>query len=40
MEFLLFSKIPFETPDPVALIECYCYQNSAYTLPKNYSHDG
>ena len=30
MEFLLFSKIPFETPDPVALIECYCYQNYFY----------
>jgi uncharacterized protein YozE (UPF0346 family) len=30
MEFLLFSKISFEIPDPVALIECYCYQNDIY----------
>jgi len=30
MEFLLFSKIPFEIPDPIALIECYCYQNDFY----------
>jgi len=31
MEFLLFSKIPFEISDPVALIECYCYQNDFYS---------
>jgi len=31
MEFLLFSKLPFEIPDPIALIECYCYQNDFYT---------
>ena len=31
MEFLLFSKIPFEIPDPIALIECYCYQNDIYS---------
>ena len=31
MEFLLFSKIPFEIPDPIALIECYCYQNDFYS---------
>ena len=30
MEFLLFSKISFEIPDPIALIECYCYQNDFY----------
>ena len=30
MEFLLFSKIPFEIPEPIALIECYCYQNDFY----------
>ena len=30
MEFLLFSKIPFEISDPIALIECYCYQNDFY----------
>ena len=31
MKFFLFSKIPFEIPDPVALIECYCYQNDFYS---------
>jgi len=31
MEFLLFSKISFEIPDPIALIECYCYQNDFYS---------
>ena len=31
MEFLLFSKVPFEIPDPIALIECYCYQNDFYS---------
>ena len=30
MRFLLFSKISFEIPDPVALIECYCFQNDFY----------
>ena len=30
MEFLLFSKITSEIPDPIALIECYCYQNNFY----------
>ena len=31
MEFLLFSRISFEIPDPIALIECYCYQNDIYS---------
>jgi len=31
MKFFLFSKISFEIPDPIALIECYCYQNDFYT---------
>ena len=31
MKFLLFSKISFEIPDPIALIECYCYQNDFYS---------
>lgn len=30
MKFFLFSKISFEIPDPIALIECYCYQNEFY----------
>jgi len=30
MKFLLFSKISFEIPNPIALIECYCYQNDFY----------
>ena len=30
MKFFLFSKIPFEIPAPIALIECYCYQNDFY----------
>jgi len=30
MKFFLFSKISFEIPDPIALIECYCYQNDIY----------
>ena len=30
MNFFLFSKISFEIPDPIALIECYCYQNDFY----------
>ena len=31
MIFFLFSKISFEIPDPIALIECYCYQNDFYS---------
>ncbi|MBU4349744.1 hypothetical protein KJ599_05425 [bacterium] len=31
MKFYLFSKIPFEIPDPIALIEYYCYQNDFYS---------
>ena len=31
MKFFLFSKISFEIPDPIALIECYCYQNDIYS---------
>ena len=30
MKFFLFSKISFKIPDPIALIECYCYQNDFY----------
>ena len=30
MIFFLFSKISFEIPEPIALIECYCYQNDFY----------
>jgi hypothetical protein len=30
MIFFLFSKISFKIPDPIALIECYCYQNDFY----------
>ena len=30
MKFYLFSKISFEIPAPIALIECYCYQNDFY----------
>jgi len=30
MKFYLFSKISFEITDPIALIECYCYQNDFY----------
>lgn len=36
MKFFLFSKISFEITEPIALIECYCYQNdfySKYDLP-------
>jgi hypothetical protein len=38
MKFFLFSKIKFDIPDPIALIECYCYQNdiySKYDLPED-----
>jgi len=31
MKFFLFSKISFEITDPIALIECYCYQNDFYS---------
>ncbi len=31
MKFILFSGIIFEIPGPVALIECYCYQNDFYS---------
>ncbi|GAH69699.1 unnamed protein product, partial [marine sediment metagenome] len=30
MKFFLFSEISFEIPEPIALIECYCYQNDFY----------
>jgi len=30
MIFFLFSKISFEIPEPITLIECYCYQNDFY----------
>jgi len=30
MKFTLFSEIIFEIPEPIALIECYCYQNDFY----------
>ena len=30
MRFLLFLKISFEISDPIALIECYCYQSDFY----------
>ncbi|MDD4363414.1 MAG: hypothetical protein PHD33_04285 [Atribacterota bacterium] len=31
MKFYLFSKIEFEIPDPISLIECYCYQSDFYS---------
>jgi len=31
MKFILFSEIIFEIPDPIALIECYCYQSDFYS---------
>jgi hypothetical protein len=31
MRFYLFSKIAFEIPEPITLIECYCYQNDFYS---------
>ena len=31
MKFFLFSKISFAIHDPIALIECYCYQNDFYS---------
>lgn len=30
MKFHLFSKIVFEIPNPISLIECYCYQSGFY----------
>ena len=30
MKYYLFSTIEFEIPDPVTLIECYCYQSDFY----------
>jgi hypothetical protein len=30
MKFFIFSKISFEIPEPITLIECYCYQNDFY----------
>ena len=30
MRFTLFSKIEFEVVDPVALIECYCFQSDFF----------
>lgn len=31
MKFTLFSKIPFEVSDPIALIESYCFQNDFFS---------
>ena len=31
MKFIIFSEIIFEIPDPIALIECCCYQNDFYS---------
>jgi hypothetical protein len=31
VKFYLFSKIEFEVPDPISLIEYYCYQNDFYS---------
>jgi hypothetical protein len=31
MRFYLFSKIEFEVPDSISLIECYCYQSDFYS---------
>ena len=30
MRFFIFSKKLFVIPNPIALIECYCYQNDFY----------
>ena len=30
MKFFLFSKISFKVSNPIALIECFCYQNDFY----------
>ena len=31
MKFFLFSEILFEIPEPITLIECYCYQSDFYS---------
>ncbi len=31
MKFYLFSTIELEIPDPVSLVECYCYQSDFYS---------
>lgn len=31
MKFFLFSEISFEIPEPITLIECYCYQTDFYS---------
>ena len=31
MRFSLFSKTEFEVSDPIALVECYCFQNDFYS---------
>lgn len=31
MKFTLFKKIAFEVSNPIALIECYCFQNDFYS---------
>jgi hypothetical protein len=31
MDFLLFSKLPFEVKNPEMLIECYCFQTNFYS---------
>ena len=30
MKFRLFSRIEFEVPYPIALIECFCFQTNFY----------
>lgn len=30
MRFYLFSKIRFEIPNSITLVECYCYQSDFY----------
>jgi hypothetical protein len=43
MQFLLFSKLPFEVIDSVGLIECYCFQTNFYanydSIPKRKIED-
>jgi len=31
LKFYLFSNIEFEIPNPISLIECYCYQSDFYS---------
>ncbi|MBP8718008.1 MAG: hypothetical protein KBI07_02800 [Candidatus Atribacteria bacterium] len=31
MKFYLFSRIEFEIPAPISIIECYCYQSDFYS---------